>query len=93
MDTPQENPEGYRDGSTLTYAGNLKGKLYMTHGDVDDNVHMQNSIYLISKLQDEGKTFQFMLYPDNRHGFTGSKAMHSRNEANRFWLQNFFGKE
>jgi dipeptidyl-peptidase-4 len=93
MDTPQDNPEGYRDGSTLTFAKNLKGKLYMTHGDIDDNVHMQNSIYLISKLQDEGKTFQFMLYPDNRHGFTGAKAMHSRNEAYRFWLQNFFGKE
>lgn len=93
MDTPQDNPEGYRDGSTLTFAKNLKGKLYMTHGDIDDNVHMQNSIYLISKLQDEGKTFQFMLYPDNRHGFTGQKAMHSRNEAYRFWLQNFFGKE
>lgn len=93
MDTPQDNPEGYKDGSTLTFAKNLKGKLYMTHGDIDDNVHMQNSIYLISKLQDEGKSFQFMLYPDNRHGFSGAKAMHSRNEANRFWLQNFFGKE
>ena len=31
--------------------------------DMDDNVHMQNSIYLISRLQDEGKTFRFMLYP------------------------------
>jgi dipeptidyl-peptidase-4 len=92
MDTPQDNPEGYSEGSTLTFAKNLKGKLYMTHGDTDDNVHMQNSIYLISKLQDEGKSFQFMLYPDNRHGFTGAKAIHSRNEANNFWLSNFFGK-
>ena len=29
----------------------------MTHGDMDDNVHLQNSIYLISKLEDEGKVF------------------------------------
>ncbi len=92
MDTPQDNPEGYKDGSTLTFAKNLKGKLYMTHGDMDDNVHMQNSIYLISKLEDEGKSFQFMLYPDGRHGWGGAKATHSRNEANKFWLQNFFGK-
>ena len=92
MDTPQDNPEGYKEGSTLTFAKNYKGKLYMTHGDMDDNVHLQNSIYLISKLEDEGKVFQFMLYPEGRHGWGGAKAAHSKNEANNFWLKNFFGK-
>jgi dipeptidyl-peptidase-4 len=92
MDTPQDNPEGYKDGSTLTFARNYKGKLYLTHGDMDDNVHFQNSIYLISRLEDEGKSFQFMLYPNGRHGWGGAKATHSRNEANKFWLSNFFGK-
>ena len=92
MDTPQENPEGYKDASSLTFAKNYKGKLYITQGDMDDNVHMQNSIYLISKLEDEGKAFQFMLYPGGRHGWGGAKATHSRNEANNFWLKNFFGK-
>jgi dipeptidyl-peptidase-4 len=92
MDTPQDNPDGYTDGSTLTYAKNLKGKLYMTHGDIDDNVHMQNSIWLISKLQEEGKPFQFMLYPDNRHGVRGIKGSHEQSERNKFWLENFFGK-
>jgi dipeptidyl-peptidase-4 len=91
MDTPQDNPEGYKDGSTLTFAKNYKGKLYLIHGDMDDNVHMQNSIYLISKLEDEGKVFEFMLYPDGRHGWGGAKSTHSRNEANNFWLRNFFG--
>jgi len=93
MDTPQDNPEGYKDGSALTFVKNYNGKLYMTHGDLDDNVHLQNSIYLISRLQDEGKSFQFMLYPNGRHGWGGAKATHSRNEANKFWLKNFFGKE
>ncbi|MGB4293075.1 MAG: S9 family peptidase [Bacteroidales bacterium] len=92
MDTPQDNPEGYREGSVLTFVKNYKGKLYMTHGDMDDNVHMQNSIWLISKLQDEGKTFQFMLYPNGRHGWGGAKAVHSSNERNNFWLSVFFGK-
>ncbi len=92
MDTPQDNPEGYKEGSALTYASEYKGKLYMTHGDMDDNVHMQNSIYLISRLQDAGKSFRFMLYPDGRHGWGGAKAIHSRNEANQFWMESFFGK-
>ncbi len=93
MDTPGDNPEGYKEASTLTFAKNYKGTLYMTHGDMDDNVHMQNSIYLISRLEDEGKSFEFMLYPGGRHGWGGAKAIHSRNEANSFWLRNFFGKE
>jgi len=93
MDKPQDNPEGYKDGSALTWADILKGKLYLTHGDLDDNVHMQNSIYLISRLQDEGKSFRFMLYPNGRHGWGGAKAVHSRNEANNFWLENFCVKE
>jgi dipeptidyl-peptidase-4 len=92
MDTPQDNPEGYKDASTLTFVKNYKGKLYMTHGDMDDNVHFQNSIYLISRMEDEGKKFEFMLYPNGRHGWGGAKATHSRTEANNFWLRNFFGK-
>ncbi len=92
MDTPQDNPEGYKDGSTLNYVNNLKGKLLITHGDMDDNVHMQNSIQILSKLQDAGKTFEFMLYPNGRHGWGGAKRTHSTNEARNFWLRNFFGK-
>ncbi|HZY25603.1 MAG TPA: S9 family peptidase [Bacteroidales bacterium] len=92
MDTPQDNPDGYKNGSTLTFAENYKGKLYLIHGDMDDNVHFQNSIYLISRLEDDGKIFEFMLYPEGRHGWRGLKAVHSRNEAYNFWLRNFFGK-
>ncbi len=92
MDTPQDNPEGYKEGSSLTFASRYKGKLYLTHGDMDDNVHMQNSIYLISRLQDDGKIFEFMLYPGGRHGWGGAKAAHVRNEEYNFWMKNFFGK-
>jgi dipeptidyl-peptidase 4 len=92
MDTPKDNPEGYKDGSALTYVKDFRGKLYLYHADMDDNVHMQNSIYLISKMQDEGKSFEFMLYPDGRHGWGGPKAAFSKNETNSFWLRNFFGK-
>jgi dipeptidyl-peptidase-4 len=92
MDTPEDNPEGYKAGSALQYAGDFKGKLLITHGDMDDNVHMQNSIWLISKLEDAGKSFEFMLYPNGRHGWGGAKRKHSTDEAHRFWLKYFFGK-
>jgi dipeptidyl-peptidase-4 len=93
MDTPQDNPEGYKAGSVLTYADNLKGKLYIVHGMADDNVHMQNSIYLISKLQDLNKEFDFMIYAGGRHGWGGPKAVHHRDAQNRHWLKWFFGEE
>ncbi len=92
MDTPEDNPEGYRESSTLTFVKNYRGMLYMNHGDMDDNVHFQNSIYLISRLEDEGKVFRFMLYPNGRHGWSGPKALHAANERNNFWLEEFFGK-
>lgn len=91
MDTPADNPDGYREGSALTFAKDLKGKLYLVHGDVDDNVHMQNTVYLISKLQDLQKPFGLMIYPGNRHGIGGMKGMHNRTSENRFWEESFFG--
>lgn len=85
MGTPKSNPEGYKSSSVLTYADKLKGKLRIVHGTMDDNVHMQNSIQLISKLQDLGKDFEFMLYPGQRHGFRDpAKAAHQQMEANKF---------
>ena len=59
---------------------------------MDDNVHMQNSLQLISRLQDIGKTFEFMIYPNGRHGWGGAKATHFRNLQNEWWLREFFGK-
>lgn len=93
MDTPQQNPEGYEAGSVMTHADKLKGKLRIVHGEMDDNVHMQNSLQLISKLQDLNKEFGFMIYPNGRHGWGGQKAIHNRNEQYKFWYKNFFNKE
>lgn len=92
MDTPQDNQAGYDNGSVLTYADKLEGKLYLNHGDIDDNVHLQNSLWLISKLQDLGKSFRFMLYPDQRHGFSSTKRAHSTSEERAFWMEHFFGE-
>jgi dipeptidyl-peptidase-4 len=92
MDTPQENPEGYKEGSVLTYVDNYKGLLRIMHGDMDDNVHMQNTIQLIDKLQDANKHFELMIYPGGRHGWGGAKTPHDRAERFRFYYQNLLNK-
>lgn len=95
MDTPQENPEGYKNTAAMAYAEKYKGLLRIVHGTSDDNVHMQNSLTLIDKMQNLGKHFEFMVYPGERHGIGANnmkKGQHNRNEAYAFWYQNLLGK-
>ncbi|MFN8352813.1 MAG: DPP IV N-terminal domain-containing protein [Spirosomataceae bacterium] len=84
MDTPAENPEGYKTSSPLNYVDKYKGMLQIVHGTMDDNVHMQNSIQLIDKLEEAKKEFEFMLYPGGRHGWGGNKGVHFNNLKTKF---------
>ncbi|MGZ5498260.1 MAG: alpha/beta hydrolase family protein, partial [Candidatus Aminicenantales bacterium] len=68
MRRPQDNLDGYEKGSCLTYAKALKGKLFIHHGSVDDNVHPTNTIQLVQALLKENKTFDLMIYPEQQHG-------------------------
>lgn len=92
MDTPQENPEGYKNGSVLTYVDKYKGLLRIMHGDMDDNVHMQNTIQLIDKLQNANKHFELMIYPGGRHGWGGVKTPHDKAERIRFYYDHLLNK-
>lgn len=93
MDTPLENPEGYTAGSVMTYVDKYKGLLRIYHGTMDDNVHMQNSLQLVKKLQEGKKHFEFMLYPGGLHGWSGAQSAHSTNENNMFIYKNLLQKE
>ncbi len=87
MDTPQDNPEGYKSGSVLTYVNQYKGVLRIMHGDIDDNVHMQNTIQLVDALTDRNQPFELMIYPGSRHGFSREKSAYDRKERYRFYYQ------
>ncbi|HEY0765639.1 MAG TPA: S9 family peptidase [Pyrinomonadaceae bacterium] len=75
MQTPQNNPEGYKKSSPVNAAKNLHGKLLLIHGAIDDNVHMQNTMQFIYELQKAGKQFELMLYPKSRHGVTDPQLL------------------
>ncbi|MFN5326501.1 MAG: DPP IV N-terminal domain-containing protein [Bacteroidota bacterium] len=93
MDTPKENPQGYAAGSIMAYVDNYKGLLRIYHGTMDDNVHLQNSLQLVKKLQDAKKHFEFMVYPGGRHGWGGNQSAHSTNENNMFIYKHLLNKE
>jgi dipeptidyl-peptidase 4 len=71
MGLPEQNAEGYTQGSPITFAGGLQGKLLVIHGTGDDNVHFQGTQRLINKLIELNKQFSFMEYPNRRHGISG----------------------
>ena len=67
---PEENAEGYRKSSPRFSAGRLHGQLLLTHGEMDDNVHLQNLMQFAYELQNAGKQFEMMIYPKSGHGVT-----------------------
>ena len=67
MGLPDDNAEGYEQGSPITHAEGLTGNLLLIHGTADDNVHYQSAEQLVDKLIALNKTFSFMMYPDRSH--------------------------
>ena len=95
MDTPQNNPEGYAVSKVLNYVSGYPTDyttdesvmLKLTHGTGDDNVHHQNTLQLLDVLHREGKKFDFMIYPDGMHGYSGYQGAHFLNANHAFWLK------
>lgn len=88
MRTPEANRDGYGKGSALTYAKDLRGRLLLVHGTIDNNVHPGNTLHLVDLLQKEGKSFEMMVYPEHRHGITGTNAVHLGKLRLEFFLRN-----
>lgn len=68
MGLPENNEDGFINGSPITFAHQLKGSLLLVHGTGDDNVHYQNSEALINALVKGNKRFTMMAYPNRSHG-------------------------
>jgi len=54
--------------------GNIKAKLLVIHGRVDDNVLFTNSTKLFKAMQDAGILYDSVIYPRAKHGISGEKS-------------------
>ena len=70
MGLPGDNAEGYRLGSPITFAKQLKGNLLLIHGTGDDNCHYQGTEALIDELITHNKQFSMLAYPNRSHGIS-----------------------
>ncbi len=75
MYTPEANPEGYKKGSAMEYAKDLRGRLMIYYGTADDNVHPNNAMQLIQALQAAGKNFEVQVGPDRGHTALNQQRM------------------
>ena len=87
MRTPQENPAGYAEGAPLAYADSLKGHFLLVHGTGDDNVHFQNSIRLVERLEAANKQFGMRIYPNKTHAIAGGNTRENLYELFTTWVK------
>jgi dipeptidyl-peptidase-4 len=86
QDTPQNNPDGYKETSSVLAAKNLKGRLLIVHGTYDDNVHPQNTEAFINELFKHNIQFEMMIYPWQKHGIGGmAQRIHLYTLQLGFW--------
>ena len=70
METKDSNGvSNYEKQANQTFAKDLKGKLLLIHGGMDDNVPPYNSYLVADALIKANKDFDFLLLPNARHGF------------------------
>lgn len=67
MSTPQDNPTGYAQGSVLGRVANIRGKLLVIHGMLDENVHFRHTARLINALIAARVPYDLLAFPDERH--------------------------
>jgi len=60
--------DNYENQANQLIAGNLKGKLLLMHGDMDDNVHPAMTIQVVNELIKANKDFDLIIAPDRAHG-------------------------
>jgi dipeptidyl-peptidase-4 len=76
MDTPVQNPEGYKRADLKNYAKELRGDLLLIHGLDDDVVVPQHSYNLLEAFIDSGKEVDFFVYPGHKHNVRGKDRVH-----------------
>lgn len=89
MRTPRENRKGYDDNSPINHVEKLKGAYLLIHGSGDDNVHVQNTMEMISEMVRKNKQFDLFIYPNKNHGiYGGNTRLHLYNKMLNYTLNN-----
>src|SRR5699024_5584384 len=76
MDTPEENPEGYKKSSLLNKTENLTGDLLIIHGAQDSTVVWQHSMRFLEACIAHDVQVDYFVYPRHPHNVRGEDRVH-----------------
>lgn len=76
MESPQDNPEGFKETNLINRVKDLKGKLLMIHGTQDNVVVWQHSIDFIREAVKNGIQMDYFIYPGYQHNVIGKDRVH-----------------
>lgn len=88
MDTPTQNPEGYSKSNLSNYIENLKGKLLLIHGTLDDVVVMQHTQNLLKTAIDKKIPIDYFTYPQHGHNIQGKDRIHLFHKVSTYLIDN-----
>jgi len=88
----QGNSDNYADEANQTHAANLKGKLLLAHGGMDDNVPPYNTTLVVDALVKAGKDFDLLMFPNARHGY-GADANYMMRKRWDYFVRHLMGAE
>lgn len=88
MDTPEQNPDGYKKSSLIEQAGKLEGKLLIMHGGVDPTVVWQQSLDFLRACIDNKKQLDYFVYPTHEHNVSGIDRAHLFRKISEYFNQN-----
>ena len=86
------NADSYMPEANQTLARNLKGKLLLAHGMVDDNVPPQNTELVVDALIKANKDFDLLMLPNQRHGY-GDMSSYMMRRRWDYFVKNLMGAE
>jgi len=76
--TNQDGTTNYDNQANQLLAENLKGKLLITHGTMDSNVPVYNTLLVVNALIAANKDFDMILFPNRGHGYGNEPYMMRR---------------
>ena len=91
----EKGPDGrtnYEKQANQINAGNLKGKLMLAHGGMDDNVPPYNTYLVVEALQKANKDFDLVVFPNARHGY-GAQGNYMTRRRWDYFVKNLAGLE
>lgn len=82
----------YEAQANQNYAKNLKGKLMLVHGLMDDNVPPYNTLLVVEALEKANKSFDLVIFPNSAHGY-GSYSPYMMRRRWDYFVQHLLGAE